>query len=101
EIWEPQAIALAGLFRVLRYDLRGHGLTDGSAAQRGERGYDVALLAGDVVALLDALGIARAHFCGLSIGGMIGLHLAATAPERVASLVLCSTAGRIGTPPGW
>jgi 3-oxoadipate enol-lactonase len=101
EIWEPQAIALAARFRVLRYDLRGHGLTDGSAAQRGERGYDVALLAGDVVALLDALGIARAHFCGLSIGGMIGQHLAATAPQRVASLVLCSTASRIGTPPVW
>jgi 3-oxoadipate enol-lactonase / 4-carboxymuconolactone decarboxylase len=98
-VWDPQEAALAGNYRVLRYDKRGHGLTDCPPARDG--GYSIDLLAEDARALLDALGIARVHFCGLSIGGMIGQKLAAVAPERVASLVLCDTANRIGPPSLW
>lgn len=86
KIWEPQAEALAERFRVLRYDHRGHG---GSPVPSGP--YTVADLGVDVLALLDRLDIERAAFCGLSLGGMVGIWLAAAAPERLSSLVLCST----------
>jgi 3-oxoadipate enol-lactonase len=101
DAWEPQATALAAEFRVLRYDLRGHGLTNGTAATHGAQGYEIGLLADDVVALLDALGIARAHVCGISIGGMIAQSLAASARERVITLTLCSTATRMGSAAIW
>ena len=96
QVWDPQAAALAGSCRVLRYDKRGHGLTD---CPHGA--YTIELLADDARALLDALGIERVHLCGLSIGGMIGQALAARSPERVASLVLCDTANRIGPGDLW
>ncbi len=86
KIWEPQVEALAERFRVLRYDHRGHG---GSPVPSGP--YAIADLAVDVLALLDRLEIERAAFCGLSLGGMVGIWLAAHAPERLSSLVLCST----------
>jgi 3-oxoadipate enol-lactonase len=86
QIWQPQIEALAERFQVLRYDHRGHGrspVADGP--------YAIADLAIDVLELLDRLGIERAAFCGLSLGGMVGICLGAYAPERVSSLVLCST----------
>jgi 3-oxoadipate enol-lactonase len=86
QIWDPQVEALAGRFRVLRYDHRGHG---GSPVPDGP--YAMAELGIDALALLDRLGIERATFCGLSLGGMAGIWLGAHAPERVSSLVLCST----------
>lgn len=95
-IWDPQARSLAERFRVLRYDMRGHGLTDCP-----EAGYGIDRLADDALALLDALGIDRVHFCGLSIGGMVGQRLAAKAGKRLRSLVLCDTASRIGPPSLW
>ncbi len=95
-IWDRPAAALAERFRVLRYDMRGHGLTDATPAP-----YSIDRLAGDALALLDALEIGRAHVCGLSIGGMVAQRLAAGAPGRVASLVLCGTASRIGPPALW
>jgi 3-oxoadipate enol-lactonase/4-carboxymuconolactone decarboxylase len=98
-VWDPQAAALTGRFRVLRYDMRGHGLTD--CPPGSGRGYTIDLLADDAIGLLDALGIERVHFCGLSIGGMVAQKLAAKAPERVVSLVLCDTANRIGTAAMW
>lgn len=98
-VWDAQAAALAGRFRVLRYDMRGHGLTDCPPA--GDGGYTIDRLAQDAVALIDALSIDRVHFCGLSIGGMVGQRFAATAPERVISLVLCDTASRIGPASRW
>jgi 3-oxoadipate enol-lactonase len=85
EIWEPQVNVLAERFRVLRYDHRGHGR---SPVPTGS--YAIADLAIDALALLDRLGIERAAFCGLSLGGIIGIWLAAHAPERLSSLVLCS-----------
>src|SRR3546814_9581574 len=58
-------------------------------------------LGGDVLALLDALRIERTHFCGLSIGGLVGQWLGVHAGERLDRLVVCATAARIGTPESW
>jgi len=95
-VWDAQAAALEAGFRVLRYDTRGHGLT---SVTRGP--YTIARLGRDVVELLDGLGIERCHFCGLSIGGIIGMWLGVHAAEHVEKLVLCNTAARIGTPERW
>ncbi len=95
-MWDPQMPALTERFRVLRYDSRGHGE---SAVTPGP--YTVEGLGRHVIALLDGLGNRRAHFCGLSMGGMVGMWLGAHAPQRVEKLVLCNTAGRIGPPEIW
>lgn len=96
DMWAPQLEALTGTFRVLRYDTRGHG---GSAVPPGA--YTLAQLGGDVLALLDALEIQRAHFCGISMGGLIGQWLGVYAPQRLNKLVLSNTAARIGTLESW
>ncbi len=101
QIWESQAASLSGRFRVLRYDMRGHGLTDCPPVPVNGAGYTIDDLADDAAALLDRLAIDRVHFCGLSIGGMVGQRLAAKAPKRVDSLILCATANRIGPPGMW
>jgi 3-oxoadipate enol-lactonase len=95
-MWEPQIPAFAQRFRVLRYDSRGHGATTATPGP-----YTIAQLARDVIALLDALAIPRAHFCGLSMGGMVGMWLGVNAPERIDRLVLCNTSPKIGTPEMW
>ena len=77
---------LAAGYRVLRADLRGHGGSDPAPGS-----YTMEQLVADTVALLDHLGIAEAHFCGLSIGGMIAQGVALLHPERVTSLILCDT----------
>jgi 3-oxoadipate enol-lactonase / 4-carboxymuconolactone decarboxylase len=100
-VWDPQAAALAERFRVLRYDMRGHGLTDCPAVDPDGPGYTIDLLADDALELLAALGIEQVHFCGLSIGGMVGQKLASKAPDRILSLALCDTASRIGPPAIW
>jgi 3-oxoadipate enol-lactonase len=87
EMWDDQAAALSERFRVLRYDTRGHGA---SPVPPGP--YAIADLGRDVIELLDRLGIERASFCGLSIGGMTGMWLGAHAPQRLDRLVLCCTA---------
>ena len=79
--------AVAG-WRVLRYDSRGHGGSEGPPGA-----YSFEQLAEDVRALMDLVGIERAHFVGLSMGGMVGQALALDHPERVRSLVLCDTRG--------
>ena len=96
DMWSPQMPALLRHFRVLRYDTRGHGQ---SGVPPGP--YRIDQLGGDVIALLDALGIARAHFCGLSMGGMTGIWMGIHRPSRVDRLVLCNTAARIGPPEVW
>src|SRR5256885_9484644 len=78
ERWDPQMPAFAERFRVLRYDMRGHGR---SAVPPGP--YSIADLGRDVLALLDANGIDRVRFCGLSMGGMTGMWLGCNAPERL------------------
>ena len=95
-MWEPQARALAASFRVLRYDSRGHG-----ASEVPPGPYSLEAVARDVLALLDALGVARAHFCGISMGGLVGMWLGAHAASRIERLVLCSTAAKIGTAESW
>jgi 3-oxoadipate enol-lactonase len=88
EMWDPQVEGLEDSARMIRFDHRGHGrspVPDGP--------YEVGDLGRDVVALMDRLGIERASYCGLSIGGMVGQWLAINAPERIERLVLiCTTA---------
>jgi 3-oxoadipate enol-lactonase len=87
EMWHPQIQALTQRYRVLRYDSRGHGRSDAP-----EGPYTIELLADDALGLLDALGLERVHFCGLSKGGMVGQMLGARHGERLRSLTLASTA---------
>jgi 3-oxoadipate enol-lactonase len=91
-MWDEQAAALGGDFRVLRYDQRGHGGTDAPA---GPYSFDV--LTADVVALFDALGIGSAHFVGLSMGGMTAIALAEQHPNRIDRLIPCDC-GPASTP---
>jgi 3-oxoadipate enol-lactonase len=86
ELWEPQLGALGRRFRLLRYEHRGHG---GSPAPPGP--YAIADLGADVLALLDEFEVGTAHYCGVSLGGMVGMWLAANAPERIGALALCCT----------
>jgi 3-oxoadipate enol-lactonase len=96
EMWAPQADALAGTYRVISYDLRGHGLSEA-----GDGPYTLALLAGDAAGLLAALGIERAHVAGVSLGGMIAQTLGIAHGARVRSLVLGDTASVIGPKSNW
>ena len=97
EMWEPQMPALTGRFRVLRYDTRGHGRSEVPPGP-----YSIADLGKDVLALLDDTGVGRASFCGVSMGGMIGMWLGINAKDRIERLVLCNTsAQKIGTPELW
>ena len=88
-MWEDQ-MPILGEYRVLRYDTRGHGGTDAP-----EDDYTLDQLADDLFALLDALGIDRAHLVGLSMGGMIGQTAALKDPARFLSLSLCDTSSRV------
>ena len=85
-MWDDNVEALGRRFRLLRYDTRGHG---GSPAPDGP--YTIDELGADVVALLDELELERVSFCGLSIGGMIGMWVASEAPDRIDRLLLCCT----------
>jgi 3-oxoadipate enol-lactonase len=96
QMWEPQMPRFSRALRVVRYDCRGHGASDAPVGA-----YTVEQLGRDLLGLLDALQIERAHICGLSLGGMVALWLAVNAPERVDRVVLADTAARIGTAEGW
>ena len=95
-MWDAQIPAFTEHFRVLRFDTRGHGK---SLVTPGP--YSIEQLGRDVLALLDALHIERAHFCGLSMGGLIGQWLGINAGERLNKLVVCNTAAKIGDPSVW
>lgn len=95
-MWDPQMVELEGTFRILRYDTRGHGESSVTPDD-----YKIEQLGRDVLALLDALRLDRVHFCGLSMGGMIGMWLGIHAPHRLHRLILCNTAARIGTQEMW
>ncbi|HYB41653.1 MAG TPA: 3-oxoadipate enol-lactonase [Candidatus Methylomirabilis sp.] len=88
-MWDEQAQALKGRYRVLRFDTRGHGQTSAPAGA-----YSLEQMAGDLHGLLSSLGIAETHFVGLSMGGMIGQVFALAHPAMVKSLVLCDTTSR-------
>src|SRR5215208_2588238 len=94
-VWDLQAAALAAEFRVIRYDLRGHGR---SSVPDGPYALDD--LGADVIALLDRLEIERAHLAGISLGGMVSLWLAIHAPDRVDRLMPCCTSARLGPAEG-
>lgn len=96
EMWQPQREAFSRDFRLLRYDTRGHG-----KSTLGEGACTLIQLAQDVLRLLDALDIERAHFCGISMGGLIGQWLGVYAPQRIRKLVVCNTAARIGSEASW
>lgn len=95
-MWDGQVAALARHFHVLRYDTRGHG---GSGVPEGA--YSVDRLGRDVLELMDALAIERAHFLGLSLGGFVGQWLGVHTPERIDCLVLANTAAYLGPPAQW
>lgn len=95
-MWDAQVAELESRFRVVRYDTRGHGrspVPDGP--------YDIDDLADDVVALLDTLGVDRAHVVGLSLGGMTALRLAARDPDRVDRMVVLCTSARLDPSSAW
>jgi 3-oxoadipate enol-lactonase len=93
EMWDPQVAAFSREFRLLRYDTRGHGRSSVPA-----RPYTLQQLGMDVLGVLDALGIERTHYCGLSMGGATGMWLATHAPQRIERLVLCNTTPWLGPP---
>jgi len=95
-MWTPQVEALGQRYRILRYDTRGHGQ---SAATPGP--YKISQLADDASGLLDRLGVEKVSFCGLSMGGMIGMTLALRVPERIRKVVLCCTAPKLGSAETW
>ena len=95
DMWDSQ-LALAERLRIVRHDHRGHGR---SLVPPGP--YEIADLGRDVLELMDALEIERASYCGLSIGGMVGMWLGANAPERIERLVLICTSAHLPPAEGW
>jgi 3-oxoadipate enol-lactonase len=89
-IWDELTAALIPRYRVVRFDARGHGQSEATKAP-----YDFAMLSADTIGLMDHLKIARAHFLGLSMGGMVGQHIGLEHPQRFHSLILSSTSSRI------
>ena len=95
-MWDVQAKALADEFFIIRYDVRGHGLSS-----RDSHSFGLDTLGLDVLSLMDHLSITKIHFCGISMGGLIGQWLAIHAPERLDRLIVANTAAKIGTEEGW
>ncbi|MDB5618618.1 3-oxoadipate enol-lactonase [Tardiphaga sp.] len=95
QMWEPQMAALTKLFRVIRYDRRGHGKSGPAGAASMER------YGRDVLAILDDLNIDKVHWCGLSMGGMVGQWLGANAPERFDRIILSNTSSYYPDPTNW
>jgi 3-oxoadipate enol-lactonase len=96
DMWAWQVPLLSRHFRVIRYDKRGHGL---SSVPAGEYSYEA--LADDALELLAFLGVAKAHVCGTSIGGLIAMSMALKRPDMVGKLVVTNTAAYIGPPQAW
>jgi 3-oxoadipate enol-lactonase len=96
QMWEPQMKALTQLFRVIRYDRRGHGK---SGVPPGP--YSMERFGRDVLAILDDLNIKKVHWCGLSMGGMVGQWLGANAPDRFDRIILSNTACHYPDPTNW
>lgn len=95
-VWDAVAPALAERFRIVRFDCRGHGA---SVAPSGP--YSLDGLARDAIGVLDALGVAQAHWIGLSMGAMIGQAAMLAAPARIGRAILANTAARLGAPEVW
>jgi 3-oxoadipate enol-lactonase len=95
-IWDKVIAGLPAGLKILRYDMRGHGLSD---APEGD--YPMADLVADVAGLMDALGFRDAVFVGLSIGGIVAQGLAVERPDLVRAVVLSNTAAKLGTEQTW
>ena len=95
-IWDGVVPRLSDRFPVLRFDKRGHGLSDCPPAP-----YSIHDFSNDLLVLLDQLDISQAAVAGISVGGMVALDFAASCPERVHSLILCDTAPVIGKADLW
>ena len=94
-LWDRQMPVLGG-YRVLRWDVRGHGQSDATPGA-----YTIDQIGRDALALLDGLQIGHTAFCGVSMGGAIGQWLALNVPERISALGLANTAAKFGTPDIW
>src|SRR5687767_9269527 len=97
DIWDEQLAALSERYELIRFDARGHGKS--TIGERQEATID--MLANDALAVLEACGIARAHLCGISLGGMIAMHIAAHAPDWVLKVVLSNTTPHMPPPENW
>jgi 3-oxoadipate enol-lactonase len=95
-MWDGVVAQLGDTVRAVRFDHRGQGASPEPPAP-----YAIADLGGDVLALMDDLGIARASYCGVSIGGMVGLWLAAHEPERIDRLVVCCSSAHLDNAEAW
>ena len=95
-MWDPQVAALTRHFRLVRYDRRGHGKSGVPAGP-----YNMEMLGRDVLAILDALKIDKVNWCGLSMGGMVGMWLGANAPQRVDRLILSNTSAYMAAKDVW
>jgi 3-oxoadipate enol-lactonase len=95
-MWEPQLAALTRTYRVIRFEHRGHGRSPSPGGP-----YTMDDLGADVLALMDRLGLKRAAYGGLSLGGMVGQWLAINAPERITRLILISTSAHMPPPEAW
>lgn len=95
-VWDRQLPALSARFRLLRYELPGHGGAPGP-----DRPYTIAELGAAVRALLDQHAIERAAYCGISLGAMIGMWLAADSPDRISALGLICTSAHLPPAAGW
>ena len=96
ELWDAQLPALEQEFTIVRYDHPGHGRSETAGGM-----LTVDELGEGVIELLDTLALERASFCGLSLGGAVGMALALRAPERLERLVLCCTSAYFGDPERW
>ncbi|MEJ2468562.1 MAG: alpha/beta hydrolase, partial [Campylobacterales bacterium] len=94
-MWQPQMEALKGRYRLIAYDLRGHG-----ESSLGEEDFTMERFVQDLLGLMEALRIEKATLCALSMGGYIALRAAETHPERFSALVLCDTQCSADTPEG-
>ncbi|TFL14792.1 3-oxoadipate enol-lactonase [Pusillimonas caeni] len=95
-VWDEVVEELAPHVRVIRYDARGQGGTDAP-----DEPYAIAQLARDVLGLMDHLELHKVNFCGLSLGGMVGMWLASHYPDRIERLALCNTAAAVPPPESW
>ncbi len=95
-MWDPQMAALTKSFRVIRYDSRGHG---GSVADDGP--YSIEQLGRDALNILDALGVAKTNFMGLSLGGMVGMWIMTHHGDRIEKAVLANTGAYLGNSDFW
>ncbi len=95
-MWDGQVDDLAGRYRILRYDSRGHGRSSAPAGS-----YTIDMLGRDALAVMDAAGADTVHYCGLSKGGMVGMWLGVNAADRLERLVLADTAPHMAPKDIW